>query len=682
MFKNLKLTGKLMLSVGTVVLVSFVVTVWFITSNATQLSQTQALDRMGAMSREYANQIQLDIETAFDAARTLAYASQNMKVNKDYVSRDTLLTMMEGVLKGNSGFLGIWQVWEPNAFDGLDGQFKGKEGHTQDGRFVPYWNRVGGVHLEACVDLNGEWYTKARDLGKEVIMDPFIYEVGGKETMLVSVCAPIVINGKSIGVVGVDFSMDQISALVSGIKPYETGYAVLATSSGMISAHPDMEKIAKPLQEFYPSNVVEASKKPATSHVGSVLEITGEAAEMTITPVVIGATGTPWTLLVNAPRGKMLKGVSKMRNTSILISAIFLGLLGLLIYFMSGIVIVRPVNRVIDSLRDISEGDGDLTQRLDVTANDELGELADVFNAFIGKLQNMITGISSGVTTLSSSSTELSSISEQMSSGAGRTSDKSNTVSAATEEMTTNLTSISAAMEESSTNTNTVASAAEQMNATINEIAKNAESAREIASHAVSKVDESAEKMNELGTAAKAIGEVVETITDISEQVNLLSLNATIEAARAGEAGKGFAVVANEIKDLANQTSEASGDIKDKIGHIQESSSATLSGISEISDVINNVNDIVSTIATAVEEQSAATREIAENINQASEGIQEVNQNVSQSSQVADEIARDISDVNESATAMAERSEQVKLSSEDLSRLSEDLNHMVSQFKV
>ncbi len=682
MFKNLKLTGKLMISVGSIILVSFIVTVWFITSNATKLSQEQALDRMGAMSRESANQIRLDIESAFDAARNLAYASQSMKINKDYVKRDILLTMMGGVLKNNPGFLGIWQIWEPNAFDGLDNQFAGKEGHTTEGRFVPYWNRAGGVHLEACGDLNGEWYTKARDTGKEVIMDPFLYEVGGKEILMVSVCVPIVVDGKSIGVAGVDFSMDQINALVSVIKPYETGYAVLATGSGMITAHPDMEKIAKQLKDFYPQTVVEAGKKMETSNLVSVLETTGEDSEMTITPVSIGATDTPWTLIVNAPRDKMLEGVYKMRNASILIAVVFLGLLGILIFFMAGIVIVRPVNRVIDSLRDISEGDGDLTQRLEVTTNDELGKLAEVFNAFISKLQNMITDISSGVTTLSSSSTELSSISEQMSSSAGRTSEKSNTVSAATEEMTVNLSSISAAMEESSTNTNTVATASEQMNATINEIAKNAENARVISDQAVSKVNDSAEKMSKLGSAAKGIGEVVETITDISEQVNLLSLNATIEAARAGDAGKGFAVVANEIKDLANQTSKASMDIKEKIEDIQGSSTATLTGISEISDVINNVNEIVSTIATAVEEQSAATMEIAENINQASSGIQEVNENVNQSSTVADEIARDISDVSESATEMAERSDQVKLSSEDLSKLSEELRHMVNQFKV
>jgi methyl-accepting chemotaxis protein len=220
------------------------------------------------------------------------------------------------------------------------------------------------------------------------------------------------------------------------------------------------------------------------------------------------------------------------------------------------------------------------------------------------------------------------------------------------------------------------------MSSTINEIARNAEKAREISINAVKKVNESTGKMNELGAAAQAIGQVVETITDISEQVNLLSLNATIEAARAGEAGKGFAVVANEIKDLAKQTSEASMDIKAKIDNIQESSSGTLAGMKAVSAVITEVNDIVSTIATAVEEQSSATREISENISQASQGIEEVNQNVSQSSIVANEITKEISDVNQSSSEMADRSGQVSLSAEDLSKLAATLDEMVGRFKV
>lgn len=682
MFKKWKLTSKLMASLGAAAMLSFIITVSFITVKSTTLSKEGALNLMQAESKAYANQIQLSIDNAFESARALAYSTENMKKTNNLVKREVLLSMMEGMLEKNPGYLGIWTVWEPDAFDGLDSEFKNSPGHTSEGRFIPYWNRVGGVHLESCVDLEGEWYTKARDTKKEVIMDPFAYDVGGKEVMLVSVCVPIIVNGKSLGVVGVDFSMDQIGELFSKIRPFETGYAVLVTATGMIGAHPDSSKIGQMIEDYYPKKIVDAKNKNSTAHLEYHLETTGEESVITITPITAGFTGTDAAIFVNAPLDKMLEKVFQIRNISVFISAFFLSVLLVLIFILSKIVIIRPVNNVVAKLKDISEGEGDLTQRLRVESKDELGILSEVFNKFMEKLQVMIKDITIGVETLSSSSTELSSISDLMSHGAKQTSEKSRDVSSASEEMTANMNSISAAMEQSSTNTNTVATAAEEMNSTINEIAQNAEEARTISEKAVKKVNESADKMAELGEAAKAIGKVVETITDISDQVNLLSLNATIEAARAGEAGKGFAVVANEIKALAAQTSEASGDIKSRIENMQQSSSQTLKGISEISGVISNVNDIVATIATAVEEQSAATQEIAENINQASSGIQEVNINVGQSSSVAMEISRDITVVNKSAEDMAERSEEVKLSAEDLSKLAEDLNSMVGRFKV
>ncbi len=125
---------------------------------------------------------------------------------------------------------------------------------------------------------------------------------------------------------------------------------------------------------------------------------------------------------------------------------------------------------------------------------------------------------------------------------------------------------------------------------------------------------------------------MTETIADISAQTNLLALNATIEAARAGEAGKGFAVVANEIKDLAKQTAQATGEIKERIDGIQHSTNVTVTGIKKISDIITEIDTIVSGIAVSLDEQSATMTELTSNIVQAGEGISEVSENVAQSS--------------------------------------------------
>ena len=356
--------------------------------------------------------------------------------------------------------------------------------------------------------------------------------------------------------------------------------------------------------------------------------------------------------------------------------------IGLLISTLIVRSITKPINQVVDTLKDIAEGDGDLTARIEITTKDELAELGKAFNLFVEKVQAMIKKISANAETLGGSATSLTSISDQLSSGADQTSVKSNTAVTTAEDMNMNMTSVSAAMEQASTNINMVATAAEEMTSTIGEIAKNSEQASSITNQAVSQAKSASERVAQLGKAARDIGKVTETITEISEQTNLLALNATIEAARAGEAGKGFAVVANEIKELAKQTAQATQEIKGKIGGIQDTTTGTVTEIEEISKVINSVNEIVTTIASAVEEQETTTKEIAENVSQASQGIQEVNENVAQSSASAATIVKDISEVNQSAGEMSGSSTQVNTSAVELNELADQLKGMVNKFKV
>jgi methyl-accepting chemotaxis protein len=371
--------------------------------------------------------------------------------------------------------------------------------------------------------------------------------------------------------------------------------------------------------------------------------------------------------------------VAKRTTTMVLVSGgIFAAIIALCLIIAFGI--VRSLKEMIAGFQDIAEGEGDLTKRIEIDARDEIAELAGWFNTFLEKLQQMIRKIAANATQVDRSSTDLSEIATMMSGGAGETSSRAGNVTTAAEEMSTNLNGVAAAMEQSSTNASMVATAAEEMSATINEIAQNAEKARSVADQAVHTAGEASSQMDGLGQAAQGIGKVIETITEISEQVNLLALNATIEAARAGEAGKGFAVVANEIKELAKQTSTATFEIKEKIENIQASTDGTVGSIDEISQVIASINEIVGTIATSVEEQSAATREIANNISQASQGIQEVNENVSQSSAMAAQITADITVVDQSSGEIAISSEQVKVSADDLKRMAAELNGIVGSF--
>ena len=371
------------------------------------------------------------------------------------------------------------------------------------------------------------------------------------------------------------------------------------------------------------------------------------------------------------------------RTKSVLIGGTIITLMiGLAIAFFLGTFIAKPIKQLAANLKDIAEGEGDLSTRLAVTSKDESGEMATWFNVFIENIQQIIKSVVSNANQLSSSSSELSTISDQMLSISEQTSVKSNSMASAAEEMNSNMTSVAAAMEQASTNVGTVASGAEQMSSSIAEIAENAARAKESANNAVQRTGQASTQVNELGEAAEEIGVVSETIKAISDKTNLLALNATIEAARAGEAGKGFAVVANEIKELAQQTANATGDIAQKLQGIQKSTGSTVSEIDEVGKAINLVDEVVSAIAAAVEEQNVATKEISENVGQASLGLQEINENVNQTSDAAGQVAMEITEVNEAASEMSNSSAQVQQNAGELSTLSIQLKELVGQFKL
>jgi methyl-accepting chemotaxis protein len=314
--------------------------------------------------------------------------------------------------------------------------------------------------------------------------------------------------------------------------------------------------------------------------------------------------------------------------------------------------IARPLRSAVEVLRRTAEGD--LTERLDVTSGDEVGQLAEAVNQMVDRTSGALRSIAENATSLASSSEELSATSQQL----GATAEASSTQSLAA----------SSAAEEVSANVNTVAAAAEEMSSSIREIAGSATEAARVATTAVNVAESTNATVSKLGASSAEIGEVIKVITSIAEQTNLLALNATIEAARAGEAGKGFAVVANEVKELAKQTAEATEDIAGKVTAIQTDARAATDAIGEITQVIAQINDIQTTIASAVEEQTATTNEIGRNVTEAARGASEIAGNVSGVAQAAQETAEGASDTLRAAS--------------ELARMADELTRLVEQFRL
>ena len=367
-----------------------------------------------------------------------------------------------------------------------------------------------------------------------------------------------------------------------------------------------------------------------------------------------------------------------------IISSGLIAVLGIALAFALAMAasITRPIRAAVAMLKYIAEGDGDLTQRLQATSANEMGDLARHFNHFVEKLQDIIRLMVGNAVTVASAATELSAISAQTAQSVQTLSYRTATVAAAAEQASANTASVASGMDHAVLNLASVANATEEMSATIGEIAANAEKARIISRDTGDQATSVSKLMQQLDQAAQAIGKVTETITSISSQTNLLALNATIEAARAGAAGKGFAVVASEIKELARQTAGATKDIKARISGMQNATRNATDDIEKITAVIADINGLIAGIASAIEEQTTTTRDVAGHVAQASFGVQDANDRIAQTADVSRSMAQDLAEVHRAAGEIRSGGQYVQASAAELSGLAEQLRRMVNQFRV
>jgi len=385
-----------------------------------------------------------------------------------------------------------------------------------------------------------------------------------------------------------------------------------------------------------------------------------------------------------------------------LVLAVILG------YYLSGM-IIRPLNKAVGMLEDIAEGEGNLTARLEVGGNDEIAELAQWFNLFIEKLQNMIREIASTADRLNTSSSDLSALSAQMVSSsehvsmqshsvAGATEEMSaniNAIASATEEMSVNIQSISSSAEQMSQNVDTVASAIEENSMELSDVARFAQDGSDIARMAKERSESAMKTIELLGRVAQDIGDVTSVIKRIAEQTNLLALNATIEAASAGDAGRGFAVVAGEIKELANQSAKAAQDIAGRIKGVQSNTEEVVKVIDEISNIINHINDSSALISKSVEQQKATANEISGNIHQAragtntiasaiaevASGSNDMARSAAEAAKGVTEVSASIQDVNRAAGESNTGAQKINMAAVELAEVAGEIQKMVGRFR-
>ncbi len=388
-----------------------------------------------------------------------------------------------------------------------------------------------------------------------------------------------------------------------------------------------------------------------------------------------------WTIAFSIPHNIKYADAYRLRSIlTVIVSSLMLIailIIGVFVYRMVSV----PIRNTANILKDIAEGEGDLTRRLPDKRKDEIGALARWFNAFVDKIQLVVRDISGTAEQLNGSSQNLSVTAGKMSEGVSQLNNQTEISVNAAYIMNENMEKAVKSTQKVTENIHAVAAAIEETTTTISEVANNAERSATIANEASRKVQTSHEVLGQLGIAAEEIGKVIEVIKDIADQTNLLALNATIEAARAGDAGKGFAVVANEVKELARQTAEATQGVAERICAIQTSSERSIQSIDEIRSVIEQVNEFSRNIASAVEEQSVTTREISQNVSTAASISNDATDEIRQSATNCREISDAVKSLESVSRSSTENASQASSESDTLLKLAEKLNHMVGQFR-
>jgi methyl-accepting chemotaxis protein len=283
--------------------------------------------------------------------------------------------------------------------------------------------------------------------------------------------------------------------------------------------------------------------------------------------------------------------------------------------------ISQPLAALRERMADVAEGDGDLQQRVSVTSQDEIGDIARSFNAFVGRLESAFAEVDAGSRRLQDTVTDIAEVGSRMEKGAHTSASRSQTVSAATEEISVTLAH--------------TASAAEQLSTSNRDIAANAASAAVVARRGAELAEQAGPLVSELVTATAEINTVAQLIRDVAAQTKILALNASIEAARAGEHGQGFAVVAEEVRGLAAQTSDAAGSVQISLAAVQQQAGNAATAIDGIIREMQSVDRAQAAIASTVDEQSSATSDIARGLAEGSAATADIARSITEVAQVA-----------------------------------------------
>ncbi len=629
MNKNLRFSHKILLAAALIVIAAFAsFTLYndYLQRNAIRQDLENYLQEMGAVT---ANNIQTWLN---GRSLLIENLSQTVALNPDADNVSSLLVQKAVTSTFMGAYLG-----------------------NKDGSFIirPDSKMPDGYDPRAR-----PWYKSAQSSSGSALTEPYIDLASGQ--LVISIVDSVIKDGQNIGVVGGDLSLQVIADSLGTLDFDGMGYAFLVSSDGKILVHPDKALAMKTLKDVYPQDT------PAISSAMSEIQVDGKTRIVTFTPIKSLAS-VNWYIGLSVDKEKAYSMLNEFRTSAVVATiiavAIIIALLGMLIR-----ILIQPLHVMTRAMADIADGEGDLTKRLTIQNNDEFGTLGTAFNRFVERIHGSI---------------------REVSSATGQVNEVALRVVAASNSSMFNS-------DQQASRTSSVAAAINQLGAAAQEIARNAaqassqaSDARSLAEDGQQVVDRSIVAMNQLSSMLSAsssnieslnsktvnIGQILEVITSISQQTNLLALNAAIEAARAGEAGRGFAVVADEVRNLAHRTQESAQQVQTMIEELQVGARES---VSTMSDSQRHSQDSVEIANLAGERLNSVTLRIGE--------IDGMNQSVATATEeqtaVVESINVDITEINTLNQEGVENLQSTLRACSDLEQQAARLKQLVGSFRI